>query len=82
MLEAFYSPKNTYNLNHLLFTLTLSVHLRVWKICLKITTVLDVINGAQFEYYSVKPHYGFILSKQKKTGCLKNGMFLLAKMPS
>lgn len=42
-----------YHLNHLLFTLTLSVHLRVWKIFLKVTTVLDVIIGAQFEYYSI-----------------------------
>ena len=32
-----------YYLNHLLFKLALSVHLKVWKVHLKITIVLNVI---------------------------------------
>ena len=42
-----------YRLNLLLFRMTLSVHSKVCKVHLKITTVVDVI-AAQFEYDILK----------------------------
>ena len=52
-----------YYLNHLLFKLALSVYLKIWKVHLKITLVLNVILDPKSQKYFIVMFYTISLKQ-------------------